>query len=306
MSTTVTVVDPFKGTVIVETDRDVEVFLGSQTSIKVGGRSIEEGIATAAMQPAETIIRTPEPADQTLKATVIPEDGPEEELIQEGREIAKSIAADDRRRELDPPTNTCLHCQDYGTGASQYHDTLDCVAVDHTHPEAIKRDDEAREASQDALDAPEPEKSDESPETSSELKLDGPAPRKKAIKTCAKPGCGVQFEGANRQMYCGDHKTGAGKVKLTDSNGHPTADTPLPKGHWWCIHHQAQTTHRSPECPLLEQKSPQQIAAEASEAAGTGEAFTDPWNCGRCREEQHLCKLHRSLAASGSKPPLGI
>ena len=261
MSTTVTVVDPFKGTVVVETDRDVEVFLGSQTSIKVGGRPIEEGIATAALQ-----IRTPEPEDQTMKVTV--QDSKPKSVVQDA---ADKMAADEAKR--------------------KDRELLDDI-----------------QASQDAPGATEPEKSDESPETSPELKLERPAARKKAIKTCAKPGCGVQFEGANRQMYCDDHKTGAGKPKIqaADASGHPTADTPLPEGHWWCIHHQAQVTHRSPECPLLEQKSPQQIAKEAEEAAGKGEAFTDPWKCGRCREEQHLCKLHRSMAASGSKPPLNL
>lgn len=252
MSTTVTVIDPNHGTIVVETERDVAITLGVTTDIKVGGRPVEEAIATQALQ-----IRTPEPEDQTMNVTV----------------------------HEDKPKSKLQELRDKGQSPAQVF---------------------ARETPQEAPEAPKPEKSDESPESSSELKLERPAPRRKAIKTCAKPGCGVQFEGANRQMYCDDHKTQPASKKKTqaaDSDGHPTADTPLPEGHWWCIHCKAQVTHRSPECPSLEQKSPQQIAKEAEEAAGKGEAFTDPWNCGRCREEQHLCKLHRSMAASGSKPP---
>lgn len=33
------------------------------------------------------------------------------------------------------------------------------------------------------------------------------------------------------------------------------------------------------------------------------ENFTDPWNCARCREGSGLCRFHRSMEASGSKPP---
>ena len=102
-------------------------------------------------------------------------------------------------------------------------------------------------------------------------------------------------------MYCDEHKTqpytSKKKAQALDNDGHPTADSPLPEGHWWCIHHKAQVTHRSPDCPLIAY-APEKRATDEEAAA-----FTDPWDCGRCRTDGRVCRFHRSMEASGNKPP---
>ena len=80
------------------------------------------------------------------------------------------------------------------------------------------------------------------------------------------------------------------------------ANGPQPDGMWWCIHHKDWQPHRSPECPLLEDKPEGSVRVSDEQAA----QFTDPWDCGRCREEHKVCKFHRSMEASGHTPPKNV
>jgi hypothetical protein len=34
--------------------------------------------------------------------------------------------------------------------------------------------------------------------------------------------------------------------------------------------------------------------------------FTDPWNCGMCRNAGDLCTMHESMTRDGKKPPAYI
>lgn len=244
MKTKITIVDPFKGTLVVETEGNAEVYVGnSGTSVKVDG--IEVAPADAGPTDPPTLIRTPEPQDQTMTVTEQPDDGPAKELPQQRSE----------------------------------------------------------EAAESAQEAPEDEKAEPVQPEAPELKLDGPKPRKTTTKHCAT--CGDEFEATgNRAQYCPKHKDPANRIKALPEKTELGPEGPQPDGHWWCIHHKSWQEHRSPDCPLNDKQiSPAKRAAAATEAYGTGKDFTDPWNCARCREDEHLCKFHRSMEASGSKPP---
>ena len=292
MSTTVTFVDPVHGTIVIETERNVAISVGVTTDIQVGGRPVEEAIATEALQ-----IRTPEPEDQTLKTTVH-EDKPKV------KGLGTNQPAEDQHECVGPYKLTFIaHSATQVRARCNSCGETVILQKNQYSEKALKRILEgmdgykAYETPQEPQEAPKPEKPDKDTETSSELKLEGPAPRKKAIKTCAKPGCGKQFEGANRQMYCDEHKTGAGKVQAAAPDGSPTADTPLPEGMWWCVHHKSQQPHRSPDCPLIEDEPEKPATREEATV------FMDPWDCGRCRIDGRVCKFHRGMEATGHKPP---
>lgn len=229
MKTKITIVDPFKGTVVVESDGSVEVNVGSSyTSVKV------DGIEVVGEEVVPTTTGTAEPI------TPRPPTPEEEEKL-----------ADWASKEL-------------------------------------------------TKDEP--------------LTLDRPAGRKQSEKTCAH--CGDKFMGHNRAKYCEKHRDPAARTETKTERHDPykTHDMgagpagPQPEGHWWCLHHKSWQTHKTPECPKLdeEDKSPAERANEAAKAAGVGPEFTDPWNCGRCRTEAKLCRMHRSMAASGQQPPANI
>lgn len=247
MKTTLTIVDNFHGTVVIESDGDtVEFKRAGDGSFSLSIDGIEQGPTTTGPSEPPIIIRTPGPEEQTLKTTFV--------------------------------------------------DT----EAQHT-------------ATEKPQDAPKDEKASPTQPSTPELKLGRPAARKLATKKCQY--CGDEYQGANRSMYCDKRKDPASRPRRQlpaaaepAKSDHPDANTPLPEGHWWCIHHQAQVTHKSPDCPLLEKPdiSPAKRAEEASKAAGEGDEFTDPWNCGRCRDEKHLCKFHRSMEAGGSKPPANV
>lgn len=317
MSTTVTIVDPFKGTLVIETSKDVEIFLGSHTSVKVGGE--EQGpTTTGPSEPA--IIRTPDPKDQTMTVTDLKGDTPKG-IVQQAAD--RMAAAESARRDRE-----VLGSRPHGAYALDHEATLVFIQEFKTriqakcqtcgqvvyieklqyHPDELDRI-KARmvnyptESPQDAPETKEPEQV--APEGPA-LVLNGPAKRKLATKRCN--WCGDEYQGANRSMYCDQHKDPATRTRTPAAQPERqlTPNDPLPEGYWWCIHHQSQQPHRSPECPLLEPKTPAQLAAEAAEAAGEGDEFTDPWNCARCREEKHLCRFHRSMEGSGKKPPVNV
>jgi len=248
MKTTITVVDPFRGTVVVETEGNAEVVVdGNSTSVKVNGERWEDPLIKALAEPEPVQIRTPEPEEQTMSVKT-----------GDGKQLPQKEAPNDA-------------------------------------PVAPVRDETPKD---DPEPSPKPKKQ--------------PEAHVHVEKDCAN--CGEPFTasgtGSSKRKFCDNCKDiPAYKRK---GNGRPTGASlePVgpngdqPEGKWWCIHHKSWQEHKSPECPIIdEDKTPAQRAAAATEAAGVGEAFTDPWNCARCRDEQHLCRFHRQMEASGSKPP---
>ena len=290
MKTTITIVDPFKGTLVVETEGNAEVRIdGNSTCVKVDGEEFHPE------SPKPVQIRTPEPEAQSMNV----KDGTGKELPQGSSEEQPPLPRRFHTSKCDMAYQLQFIRENMHTIVGKCTGCGAFIYIDkklYSDSELQKiRNEMKKKPAESPQDEPEDKKPVPAQSEPEALKLDGPAPRKKAKKHCAT--CGKEFEGANRQIYCDEHKTGGKKNQAADSEGNPTPDSPLPEGMWWCIHHKAQMPHRSPDCPLIED-APEKRATDEEAAV-----FTDPWDCGRCRTDGRVCRFHRSMEASGHKPP---
>lgn len=313
MKTTITIVDPLKGTLVVETEGKAEVRLdGNSTSVVVDGAEIDPGSELlTAKPPAPVVYRTPDPSDQTL--SVKTDDGkelPQGQAAHAPDELCGSYEMKFIWESKTTIKGECISCgtpvslrkKDYST---EQLTSIKSSMIDYppeNAPVAPVRDETPKKG-------PEPSPG---PETAAKQPKKAPEEHVTIEKTCQN--CGDPFtvtgKAAGPRKFCdtckkipGYKRKGAGRPEFQSPE--PTGPNgEQPEGKWWCIYHKDWQEHRSPECPIIdEDKSPAERAAAATEAAGIGDDFTDPWNCGRCREERHLCRLHRSMEASGTKPP---
>lgn len=264
MSTTLTIVDPFKGTLVVETDHDIEIFMGSATSVKVGG------IDQAAVQEApgdQTIIRTPAPEHQSLTVTTqagetLPQESQPEPVQEAPGEPTAEKEATVQIKPLKPAKRAlkakssiekvCHNCKESftaaGTGMHKRKHCDQCRGL--VNPADPSMNSRYQPGPVPEIPGPTPKPTPESRQTTA----NDPLP-----------------EG---MWWC---------VHCQGQAHHKSPDCPA-------------VAHNHPASIAREDEERRATDKEAA-------AFKDPWNCGRCRTDGRVCRFHRGMEASGNEAP---